>query len=189
MPSEVPSPPEEAPPPTSAGDEGSSPAASDCSNTTIGFFFFCILLGCLWWLYPRLKAMLGMLLEPPDFGQIDSMTGDQFEKWIVTRLLADGYRCRQTPASGDYGIDVIASKRGVRFGIQAKRYSSKKVSNGAVRDSIGGTQHHKCHVAVVATNSYFTAAARNQAKSARDKVVLVDRDELLNIGYRLDRHL
>ena len=52
-------------------------------------------------------------------------------------LGARGWTVADTPASGDFGADLIAEKDGKRIAIQAKRYS-KPVGNKAVNEALGG---------------------------------------------------
>ena len=80
-----------------------------------------------------------------------------------------------TQGSGDQGIDVIAWRDGVKYGIQCKCYSSV-VGNKAVQEAFAGKAFYECHVAVILTNSYFTRAAAELAKS--NNVVLWDGDKL-----------
>ncbi|WP_084157851.1 restriction endonuclease [Bacillus manliponensis] len=77
--------------------------------------------------------------------------------------------------SGDYGIDVIARRKGLTIGIQAKRYSDK-VPNKAVQEVIAGIAYYKLDQGLVITNNYFTKQAQNQAKGTN--VLLWDRDML-----------
>jgi restriction system protein len=118
--------------------------------------------------------------------QLDGMSGAAFEDWVVRALARGGFRCENLPRSHDYGIDVIATRGGRRLGVQAKRHQGP-VGNGAVQQAIAGAGHHACDLAVVVTQSRFTAAARVQAGSATPPVVLVDRDGLAQLGRRLRR--
>jgi restriction system protein len=80
-----------------------------------------------------------------------------------------------TKASGDLGVDLIASNDTSKIAIQAKRYESK-VSRRAISDAVAGMRHYKCNRAMVITNNYFTPDAIKLAKSAG--CMLIDRDVL-----------
>lgn len=54
---------------------------------------------------------------------IDQMTGSQFEEYIGSLLASQGYSVKYTPATGDYGADVIV--------IQAKKYSCREGHSGS----------------------------------------------------------
>jgi len=73
---------------------------------------------------------------------INSMSGPQFEQY-VQKLLADrGYRVSRTVASGDLGIDLVASRTQERIAIQVKRYTGR-VSRRAISDAVAGMQHYR----------------------------------------------
>ena len=106
----------------------------------------------------------------------DAMTGYEFERFCAALLEKNGYDdVEVTQGSGDQGIDVIAWRDGVKYGIQCKCYSSV-VGNKAVQEAFAGKAFYECHVAVILTNSYFTRAAAELAKS--NNVVLWDGDKL-----------
>lgn len=106
---------------------------------------------------------------------IDSMTGIEFEQYLQKLLTNQGYNVRMTDASGDLGVDLIASKDGDKIAIQAKRYSTN-VSRRAISDAVAGMYHYDCNKAMVITNSYFSPGAVTLAQSTECK--LVDRDTL-----------
>lgn len=107
---------------------------------------------------------------------IDAMTGLEFEYFLAKLFQKKGYQTRVTKGSGDFGIDVIADNGIVRIGIQAKCYSGN-VGNDAVQQAAAGCLYYGLDRAMVITNSYFTVAAIQQAKSS--KVTLWNRDMLL----------
>ena len=89
--------------------------------------------------------------------------GFEFEHRCAAFLKTKGYRkVTVTPPSGDQGIDVIAYKSGVKYGIQCKYYSAP-VGNKAVQEAYSGARFYDCDRAVVMTNHTFTKAARELA--------------------------
>lgn len=91
---------------------------------------------------------------------IDTVSGIDFEDFCVKLLLKSGFDdAHKTKGSGDQGVDILATKDGVRFAIQCKHYTTSNVGNAAVQEVIAGKQFYKCHVGVVMTNSHFTQAA------------------------------
>ena len=109
----------------------------------------------------------------------DSMDGHAFEHYCAKLLSKNGYdNVEVTRGSGDQGIDVIAFKDGIKYGIQCKCYSSA-IGNKAVQEAFAGKAYYGCHVAVVLTNRYFTESAKELA--AANKVVLWDRDKLQSL--------
>jgi len=106
---------------------------------------------------------------------IDSMTGIDFEKYLQKLLTTQGYSVSMTQASGDLGVDLVASKCGDKIAIQVKRYNTK-ISRRAISDAVAGMQHYHCNKAMVITNNYFTPGAVTLARSTG--CLLIDRDTL-----------
>lgn len=108
---------------------------------------------------------------------IDNLpNGWQFEHYTANLLKKIGYsNVKVTNGSGDYGVDVLASKDGVRYAIQCKLYSNP-VGNKAVQEIVSGKIYYNCDKAVVITNNYFTSAAQKLANATG--VELWDRNVL-----------
>jgi HJR/Mrr/RecB family endonuclease/uncharacterized membrane protein YciS (DUF1049 family) len=106
----------------------------------------------------------------------DYMDGHDFERYCASILEKNGFSdVSVTPGSGDQGIDVIAYKDGVKYGIQCKCYSSD-IGNKAVQEAFSGAKFYECHVPVVLTNRHFTKSAKELAEKAN--VLLWDREKL-----------
>lgn len=106
----------------------------------------------------------------------DAMDGHEFEYFCADLLRQNGFRdVNVTKASGDQGIDIIAYKDGIKYGIQCKCYSSD-IGNAAVQQAYSGKTFYNCHVATVLTNRYFTSSAKELAQS--NGVLLWDRNKL-----------
>lgn len=115
-------------------------------------------------------------LEVPQLPVYDTMEGHDFEYYCADLLRNDGfYNVEVTQGSGDQGIDILAEKAGIRYGIQCKCYSNN-IGNKAVQEAFAGKTFYHCHVAAVLTNRYFTRSAKELAE--KDQVLLWDRDEL-----------
>jgi restriction system protein len=93
---------------------------------------------------------------------IDAMTGVEFEDYVAGRLRRAGWRVDFTPATGDYGVDLIAVKDGRSVAVQCKRYGSP-VGVAAVQQVVSGARHHDCSKSIVVSNQEFTQAARRLA--------------------------
>lgn len=106
---------------------------------------------------------------------IDTMSGTDFELYLEKLLSTRGFQVSLTQATGDLGVDLIATRDDDTVAIQAKRCSSK-VSRRAVSDAVAGMHHYQCTEAMVITNSYFTRGALLLAESTG--CILVDRDLL-----------
>lgn len=116
------------------------------------------------------------LLENRIGSSVDNMDGHDFEEFCADLLRKDGYEnVEVTPGSGDQGIDIIAYKHKVKYGIQCKRYASD-IGNKAVQEAYAGAKYYDCHVPVVLTNQHFTESAIDLA--GKTNVLLWDRGEL-----------
>lgn len=114
--------------------------------------------------------------EIPQLPVYDTMEGHDFEYYCADLLKNNGfYNVSVTQGSGDQGIDVLAEKGGVKYGIQCKCYS-KDIGNKAVQEAFAGKTFYHCHVAAVLTNRFFTKSAQELA--AVNQVLLWDRNQL-----------
>ena len=110
---------------------------------------------------------------------VDGLSGFEFEEYTKILLENLGYEnVYITPSSKDFGIDVIAEKDGIKYGIQCKNYK-EQLSNKCVQEALSGKEYYKCHIGVVLTNSYFTPHAIEQAK--KTGILLWDRDTLIRM--------
>ena len=113
---------------------------------------------------------------------VDTMDGLDFEKYVANILKKQGYSNITLTEQYDYGVDIIATKNSVRWGIQVKRYS-RLVKADAVRQVVTGLRVYGCDRAMVITNSVFSRVAVQLADS--NECVLVDRSELVRMGISL----
>jgi len=109
--------------------------------------------------------------------EIDHMPGRKFEEYLQALLKVRGYSVVLTPASGDYGADLILQAKGKKIAVQAKRYK-KKVGVKAVQEVASAKSHYQADECWIITNSYFTEQAKKLAKS--NQVTLIDRETLMN---------
>ena len=113
------------------------------------------------------------------------INGIEFEKICKELLIANDFtNVEVTPASGDYGADVIAYKNDVKYAIQCKMYSTP-VGVKAIQEVIGSKSMYNCHVGVVLTNNLFTPQAKKLAEI--NNILLWDKsklEELLETYYK-----
>lgn len=92
--------------------------------------------------------------------EIDAMSGEQFEKRLVSLFQQLGYHVEhfsETHRGNEYGIDLILEKDGQKTAVQAKRYGYKqKVDNTSVEKLVAAKALFNCDHALVVTNSKFT---------------------------------
>jgi hypothetical protein len=106
---------------------------------------------------------------------LDAMKGYEFEEFLGSLLTTIGYDVQVTKRSGDQGADLFAERFGKKIVIQAKNYNDT-VGNAAVQQVLAAKLFYGCDEAMVITNSYFTASAKELGESTG--VRLVDRTQL-----------
>lgn len=108
---------------------------------------------------------------------IDSMTGEMFEELILEHFRKLGYKGRMTPATADYGADLVLENDRERIVAQIKRWK-QKVGIEAVQQAVASINHYNANRGMVITNSYFTFNAEKLAKS--NNIELWNRDTLID---------
>lgn len=109
----------------------------------------------------------------------DNMDGLEFEKFCAGLLEKNGYNnISVTKGSADQGVDIIAFRDGVKYGIQCKCYSSY-IGNKAVQEIYAGKHFYHCHVGIVLTNRFFTSSAIELAE--QNGIILWDRNKLMEM--------
>lgn len=92
------------------------------------------------------------------------MNGLEYEIACANYLKNRGFKnVEVTKSSGDQGIDVIAYKDDIKYGIQCKLYS-QPVGNKAVQEAYSGSKFYECDAAIVFTNGVFTKSAQELAE-------------------------
>lgn len=104
------------------------------------------------------------------------MTPADYEHLVGEHFRRLGYHVTVTPASNDYGIDIIAAKENEKIAIQAKMYGGtiRKVNRQTIFELYGAAAYADCDRAVLATNGRVLDDARRVA----DKLCI----EILSIG-------
>lgn len=110
--------------------------------------------------------------------EIDKMDGKEFELFLALLFKKYGYKTKVTKYQGDYGADLIIIKNRKSIAIQAKRYNSN-VGIKAVQEIIGAKGYYKTNEAWVVTNSQYTQAAIQLART--NNVTLFDRKALIDL--------
>lgn len=93
-----------------------------------------------------------------------NMTPKEFEDFCADVLDHGGWRASVTKASGDQGVDVVATKKTTKVVFQCKLYSSP-VGNKAVQEAIAGKAFLKAQAAAVVSNMHYTPAAQELASA------------------------
>jgi len=114
-------------------------------------------------------------LHKASLNDVDQMPGLEFERYLTIVLKKQGYDSIRLTEKYDYGVDIIAVKDGIKWGIQVKRYKGL-VDVDAVRQVVTALTKYHCQRSMVITNSYYTEVAKEMARW--NNCILIDRDKL-----------
>ena len=131
------------------------------------------------WLEQRRSARRDALYRASGQAAVDEMAGVQFEHYVAAVLRGLGYSVEVTKASGDFGVDLIATKDGVRTAVQCKR-QARAVNGSAIQQVVAGAAVYDCEATMVVSNHRYTAAAEHLAEV--HACVLVDRVRLARMS-------
>lgn len=120
--------------------------------------------------------------SPAKVRNLDEVSPIDFEHECADLLNQTGWTARVTQASGDQGIDVIATYGNVKAVFQVKKYS-QPVGNSAVQEIIAGKAFENAHIAAVVTNATYTASAKQLANATG--VFLLHYSELPSFSEKL----
>jgi hypothetical protein len=137
----------------------------------------CSILVALAILRKPLRSLLSLRIKSGgnNVADVDTMTGLQFEKYVASVLKQRGFTNVQLTEQYDLGVDIVARKNGIKWGVQVKRYSGL-VKADAVRQVVTALKFYSCDRAMVITNSNFSRVAIELADS--NDCLLIDRRQL-----------
>ena len=104
--------------------------------------------------------------------------GILFENHCKEILKENGWKVKETPNTGDQGVDLIASIDYLRICIQCKNHK-KAIGNTAVQEISAGKLYWKGTHAVLVSKSGFTKSAQKLARA--NKVKLINDSELKDL--------
>lgn len=139
---------------------------------------------CAWrallvWLDHRRDIRRDALYRATGQAAVDAMTGVEFEHYVAAVLRGIGYTVELTRATGDFGVDLIATKDGTRTAVQCKR-QNRVVNGSAIQQVVAGAAVHDCAATMVVSNHRYTRAAEQLAEV--HGCVLVDRTRLARMS-------
>ena len=109
---------------------------------------------------------------------INHKKGLRFENFCFQKFQSQGWVVKQTPFSGDQGVDIIASIDNLRLCIQCKDHQ-KAIGNKAVQEVFAGKKYWSGTHAILISRSGFTKSAQKLAMSSN--VILINEFEIENI--------
>lgn len=102
--------------------------------------------------------------------ELKQLSGTEFEQYLEGLFKQLGYDVELTPASGDYGADLLLCKDGQRIAVQAKCYKGS-VGISAVQEALSGMAYYGCQSAWVVTTGNYTGQAIRLAKQSQVKLI------------------
>lgn len=133
----------------------------------------------LTYLDQRRNLRLDALYRSSGQAAVDAMSGLDFEHYVAAVLRGRGYDIEFTRATGDFGVDLIATRDGVRTAVQCKR-QARVVNGAAIQQVVAGAAVHDCTATMVVTNHRYTRAAEQLAEV--HQCALVDRTRLARLA-------
>lgn len=115
--------------------------------------------------------------------EVDQMQGEEFEHYTAALFENLGYHVKMTVVTGDFGVDLVVTKDGVKTAVQCKRYTGA-IGVEAIQQAHTGMAHYRCQRSLVITSSTFTRQAIILAQSSR--CILVDRGMLADMLRGVD---
>lgn len=143
----------------------------------VGFVVIIIIIA-IWRRKIRFKGVQGFLSDRELLLKLRGMNPKEFEEYIADLFSKLGYKTEVVGGGYDRGVDVIASKDGLKHYIQCKKYITSVVGVNEVRDFYGAVADHLAQAKgyFISTNK-FTLEAE---KFAEDKPIeLIDGQRLI----------
>lgn len=127
----------------------------------------------------RRSVRLDALYRSSGQATVDAMSGVEFEHYVAAVLRGRGYDIEFTRATGDFGVDLIATRDGVRTAVQCKR-QARTVNGAAIQQVVTGAAVHDCTATMVVSNHRYTRAAEQLAEV--HQCMLVGRTRLARLA-------
>lgn len=109
------------------------------------------------------------MLSKAGMFDIDKMSGSEFEERLAILFSRLGYKVERTGRVGDYGVDLVIERNGIRTAVQAKCYKGNVHPDSVQQVNTGKNMYH-CQEAIVVTNRNFTKEAWRLARSVDVKL-------------------
>ncbi|MCK8624991.1 restriction endonuclease [Apilactobacillus xinyiensis] len=99
-----------------------------------------------------------------------NVTANNFEYMIGYLFYRSGFKSIVTQQSNDFGLDVVATHKNKKYGIQCKLYNSY-VGVEAIQQAVTGTVAYGLDVPIVVCSSNYTKAAQDLADASGTLVI------------------
>ncbi len=107
-----------------------------------------------------------------DLADLHRKTPLELEALVADLFRVHGYQVKTTKASGDRGVDVVATRDSHRIAVQCKKYAPQHgVGIEEVQRMLGVMMQDRANKCAIVTTSYFTREAQIAAKSLGVKLI------------------
>jgi len=96
--------------------------------------------------------------KPKRKDDLNLMTGTQFEVFLAKFFTCCGYSVNRTPATNDFGADLIMMKDNTKYVVQAKKHK-KTIGVKALQEVYAAKKIYQANKAMVITTSKFSRQA------------------------------
>lgn len=122
-------------------------------------------------------------VQSTNIEKVDSMSGREFESFLNSLFQKQDYTVERPQYVGDYGVDFILSRGGLRIVVQAKCYGGR-VEESSLRQLVQGKAKYSADEAWCVTNNFFTDAATSFAN--QNNIKLIDRLGLMEMIEKIN---
>lgn len=114
------------------------------------------------------------------------MTPRQFEEYVCNHFRNEGYEATTNSYTGDYGVDVFATKGKEKIAIQVKMYGggTRKINRQMVMELHGAKDYFDCTKAVIATDGALLVDAQEVARKLKIEILFIDCSNVPNARIR-----
>jgi len=104
------------------------------------------------------------------------MNPKQFEELVCQHFRRHGYKAEATSYSGDYGIDVFATKGKEKIAIQVKMYGggTRKINRQMMMELHGAKDYFNCTKAIMATDGNLMPDALEVAEKLQIEILKIN---------------
>ncbi len=92
-----------------------------------------------------------------------TLSGVAYEAHCSSVLRQAGWSTSLTPATGDMGVDIIATRNGLKLVVQCKQHKAA-VGVAAVQQVVAGMAYYRAGASIVVAENGFTASAKEMAR-------------------------
>lgn len=107
------------------------------------------------------------------------MLPEQYEKYVAKYLENNGYQVELTSFTNDYGVDIFATKKSLKYAVQVKMFgnTARKINRKMVMELHGAKDFFDCDHAVFITDGEILQDAEEVAEKLDIKVIYLPADK------------